>query len=616
MNQKDTNVNIGTMIGCRYILVSLIGQGESTFDYLAKDRNSGGLVRIKIMKDDLMQDLDDIQYFTAEAKAVANFDHPNIVKNIGYGQEEDLPYVVQEYINGSTLKDLIKSRGGLNWRFAIPLAIQIGLAIEYAHHHQVVHKGIRPQNVLITSDLVAKVADFGLTRATGPNSITLENLTIDDSIYYLSPEQIQGNSVDETTDIYSLGILIYEMLTGRVPYDGPTPVTIAIKHLHEPPPLPSSICPDIPPSLNGIIMKCMQKSPDQRYKDVRELVDDLDSFLVEPNGIYGIVTDPTDHNNYTSAIGLNRNEPDYGKLHEFEHAIIVRRRLHRRDLGIAMGIVLIFILSLAIIGLWGWNKFQESMSEPTEEGFKIDDYIGRDLDDVRIQMKKTGIDLMVNYRKSNVLSGVIIDQIPSAGKLIKPGVDNVMIFYVSSGQEMIKIPAYAGQTATVAKAELEQIYGFQVTMQYEYSDIDKDQVIRTLPAAGWSVRKGSDVILYISDGPLSIDMPRLVGKTYQEARKLLEDLNVVIKLSSISGQKITVTNDLSYIIKQNPAPGKTIMVQSVVKLVCGTKLDYFQYFNPTPKPEPTPEPIPMPEPNTVPESTVAPIAEPTPASAN
>ncbi|MDD2440948.1 MAG: protein kinase, partial [Eubacteriales bacterium] len=357
MKSEKHQVPADRIIGGRYRLIRTIGQGGMAQVYLAEDQQAEqALVAVKVLRDDLAQDPEFVRRFATEARAASSLSHPNIVKVLDYGQDGELRYIVQEYVEGSTLKDLIEVRGVLPWQLAVPLAIQIGLALEHAHRNGVVHRDIKPHNILITPDMTAKVTDFGIARAANSATITLTSGVTFGSVHYFSPEQARGSLVGEKSDIYSLGIMLYEMVTGQLPFDGETSVAIAIKHLQEMPRMPSSIQADIPASLDNIIIKCIQKSPDNRYADARELVDELDAFMVDPEGLYGILAGDGDNQANTTAIGLKRPDPSYSKLRDIERAIVERRRSRQRDIAIVVSIILIAVVFFGAIGSWAWDK--------------------------------------------------------------------------------------------------------------------------------------------------------------------------------------------------------------------------------------------------------------------
>ena len=229
----------GTVIGDRYRIIKPIGQGGMASVFLAEDLTYGEGVALKVMRDELTNDPEFVRRFATEARAAASLDHPNIVKVLDYGQDGDVRYIVQEYVQGETLKDMIRREGALDFRLATPLMIQIGLALEHAHQREVIHRDMKPQNILITDDMVAKVTDFGIARASSMNTITLTGGVVMGSVHYFSPEQARGGEVTTRSDLYSLGIIFYEMLTGELPFDGESSVAIAITHLQAFPPAPS-----------------------------------------------------------------------------------------------------------------------------------------------------------------------------------------------------------------------------------------------------------------------------------------------------------------------------------------------------------------------------------------
>ncbi len=610
MNSNRQQVPAGTLIGGRYNIIRPIGQGGMALVYLAGDQLTGGSVAVKIMKDDLTHDQEFIKRFDTEAKAASSLDHANIVKVLGYGQDGELRYIVQEYVEGSTLKDLIQERGALDWTLAVPLAIQIGLALEHAHRRGVVHRDIKPHNILITPDMVAKVTDFGIARAVNSNTITLTSGVTFGSVHYFSPEQARGSLVGEKSDIYSLGIMLYEMVTGRVPFDGDTSVAVAIKHLQEMPPLPSAIRPGIPKSLDNIIMKCIQKSPDNRYQDARELVDELDAFMVEPEGVYGVVANAIDRDGNTTAIGLKRPEPNYGKLREIEKTINDRRRSRQRDMAIVVSIILLSLVFLTAIGVWGWQKIQAGLQNQPDEEFKVENYIGQEWTAVEPVLIKAGVKYKMDFREDDsVAEGIVIDQNPGAGIMIKPGGSTLSIF-VSGGRELITIPDYAGDSYTKAETELSQ--NFVVQKQYDYSEFEKGKVIRTIPAAGKGAPKGSTVTLVISDGLWTVTMPNLVGMTFAAAKEELVKQNLVLgpatsmSLDPVTQLPVEVAEELRYVIKQSQPAGTEIAARSVIGLTYGTQLDYNQFINPTPTPLPSPSPTPTEPPTPTPPETTEP----------
>ncbi len=615
--KSDKQLPAGSLIGGRYSLIRPIGQGGMAKVFLAEDRQAGNsYVAVKILHDELTNDPEFVKRFATEARAASSLDHPNIVKVLDYGQSDGLRYIIQEYVEGQTLSEMIRQQGALPWQTAVPLAIQIGLALEHAHKNGIVHRDIKPHNILITPRMIAKVTDFGIARAANSSTITLTAGVTFGSVHYFSPEQARGSLVGEKSDIYSLGILLYEMVTGQVPFDGETSVAIAIKHLQEMPQLPSALRADLPPNLDDIIIKCIQKSPDNRYETARELVDELDAFMVDPEGIYGVLAGSgSDHSN-TTALGLKRPDANYGKLRDIEQAIVERRRSRQRDIAIIVAIVLVAMAFLAAIGSWTWDKIKDRLeTQPVETVFAVQDYRGRSIDEVLTLFKENEIKYRLEYRDDdNIAEGIIIDQYPPDGIEIRPG-GTTIVLYVSGGQNLITIPDYTGESQTIAKAELEQTYGFTVSVQYEYSDVSKGRIIKTVPAANARAPQGSEVVLFVSEGLPQIVMPDFTGRSLTDAIDELAALNLILgPVQSIkTDPEIDIPANQRIVLKQSPAPKKEVMALTMVTFTYGTQQDYYYFFNPTPIPTPTPEATPTPEPEPSPEpSDTEPEPDPTP----
>ena len=274
-------LNTGTIIAERYEILSKVGTGGMADVYKAKDHKLNRFVAVKVLKPEFREDRTFIRKFKSEAQAAAGLTHPNIVNVFDVGDDEGVYYIVMELIEGITLKEYISKKGKLSVKEATSIAIQVSMGINAAHNHKIVHRDVKPQNIIISTDGKVKVTDFGIARAASSNTISSNVMG---SVHYSSPEQVRGGYSDEKSDIYSLGITIYEMVTGRVPFDGDTTVSIAIKHLQEEMVPPSAYAPDLPYSLEQIIYKCTQKSVDRRYNNMEEVIADLKRSLVDPQG--------------------------------------------------------------------------------------------------------------------------------------------------------------------------------------------------------------------------------------------------------------------------------------------------------------------------------------------
>jgi serine/threonine-protein kinase len=279
----------GQMLGNRYELLEKIGGGGMATVYKAKCHFLNRFVAVKILRPEFTNDEEFIKRFKIEAQAAASLSHPNIVSIYDVGYEGSTDYIVMEYVDGITLKEFLNRRGTLNWREAVDIGIQICSALEHAHRNHIVHRDIKPHNILLTKDGVVKVTDFGIARAVSSATITMAGSTIG-SVHYFSPEQARGGYIDEKSDIYSLGITLYELVTGKLPFDGDTPVAVALKHIQEEPASPISINPDIPIGVNNIIMKAIMKDQNKRYQSAADMLQDLYKVIKDPYGNF-VVTE-------------------------------------------------------------------------------------------------------------------------------------------------------------------------------------------------------------------------------------------------------------------------------------------------------------------------------------
>ena len=417
----------------RYRVIRALGQGGMAFVYLAEDLETGRLVALKVMRDELSDDPEFIRRFATEARAAASLDHPNIVHVLDYGQDGEIRYIVQEYVQGRTLKDMIREHGALNYKLAIPLMIQIGLALEHAHARGVIHRDIKPQNILITDDMVAKVTDFGIARTTNTNTITLTGGVAFGSVHYFSPEQARGGMVTERSDLYSLGIMMYEMLTGVLPFDGESSVAVAIKQLQEMPARPSSIHAGFPKSLDNIIFKAIQKKPEQRYQSAREFVKELDAFMQNPNGRYGVIgPGGRDWNTGTTALGVQTQPSNYRKVREIEQTINKRKKSRYRDTAVVIGIVSITIVLLIVLFTWIYHHLTAENTPSDDGSFVLEDYSGRNIDDVKELLEsryklEENVDYFIDYEPNDVVAGNIFDQTPKGNVRYRKGRDQLRL---------------------------------------------------------------------------------------------------------------------------------------------------------------------------------------------
>ena len=491
----------GMVLDGRYKIVRLIGSGEMANVYLATDMISGIHVAVKIFKPPFSEDEEFIKRFRAEARAVARLSHPNIVRILDVGREGRYRYVVREFIDGVTVRELLARNGRLSWRAAVTIAGQVGLALEAAHQNGIVHRDIKPENILLTSDGTVKVSDFGLARPVLSSTVTTQSAESLGSVRYFSPEQAGGGPVGPGTDIYALGILLFEMVTGSVPFDGDSAVDIAVRHLQEPPPFASSLSPDIPAGLDAIIRKSMQKS-DSRYQSVREMNDELDALLKDPDGVYGVIAETGREGEPSSRLQAILRKPRYNGLGQIEHSIGKRRRSRFKD------DFLVLLMIAALVGLLLGSAYlvqrlvTHNLSGLSEaRPFTVENYVGYPLSDVKVRLTAQNFSsYTIEYRASSEYDpGIVMYQSPNAGAVLSPGSGQENLTrVVSTAEQFVTLADYAGMEQAAAQTDLE-LKGLRVTIRPQANNsIPPGIVLRTEPVAGASLKPGSEVILYVS----------------------------------------------------------------------------------------------------------------------
>ena len=577
----------GMIFAGKYRIVKLIGRGGMANVYLGIDMNTGINVAIKVLKPEYSADEDFIRRFDTEAKSVASLNHSNIVKVFGVGHEGNYRYIVQEYVDGITVKELISQNGHLDWRVAVPIVIQVGLALDYAHQNGIVHRDIKPQNILISRDKIAKITDFGIARAASSTTITMAGGAMG-SVHYFSPEQARGGNVGPASDVYSLGVTLFEMITGRVPFDGDSNVAIAVKHLQETPPVASSLMPGIPAGLDAIINKCMQKSPDKRYATLGMMVGELDSLLVDPNGVYGVITASTKETNTAEQNISFRQDPNYEKISDIERSAESRRRSRMRDNVILALIILCIAAVLIGLGVLVVKSVQNATTVEQNTDYTIKNYVGMNIDNVIEELDKFGVRHREEYKQMDkILPGTVLEQSINEGVTIKLNSPlNVLVLTVASEQEKIILSDYAGldyKDAFKALTSLE----LNVSVRSETTeDVKPDLVIRTEPEAGSQLSKNDPVVIVYAAEPTSSVVPDIKGMTMDKAAQKLLDAVLNYKLYGAE-TVLNLSPDKQYVMLTDPAAGNSIQRNSTIKVYVGTKEDWENGGTPTPTPKMT-----------------------------
>ena len=550
-------VSIGTIIGDRYEILEKVGSGGMADVFRAKCHRLNRYVAIKILKQDYSEDTKFVTKFRGEAQAIAGISHPNIVGIYDVGEENGMYYIVMELVDGITLKKYIEEKGKLSVKEAVGIALQIANGLEAAHSNHIIHRDIKPQNILIARDGTAKVTDFGIAKAASSNTITANAMG---SVHYISPEQARGGYSDEKSDIYSLGVTMYEMLSGTLPFNGESAVAIALAHIQEEAVPLAALDATIPKGISNIVNKCMQKKTELRYSCVADLIADLKMFLQDPSGDYGVIgnlykNDGTifmskdDVNTLRDAsrkgMGPVEQKPEPQEPEEPEEPESnsdvdpkLEKALVFGSIGVAIiiGLVILYMVG-RVLGFWGSAKPESNSgsssttasetakpgSDTSGDEITLEDYANKIKDYVETDLSNYDITCTVTEEASDEIEkGYVIRTSPAAGSTVAKGGKVELI--VSSGVEQVSIPDTTGDTITDAYQTLND-KGFKVKQGEDvYSSQAIGKVAYTKPAAGKKVDKGATITIYPSKGEETkyVKVPNLLGMTRSQAKSALE----------------------------------------------------------------------------------------------
>lgn len=595
--KADNNNGIieeGYIISEKYEIVKLIGKGGMADVYLAKDISSGQKVAVKVLKQELNNDSEFIRRFDAEAQTVASLSHPSIVNVFDVGKEERFRYIVLEYIDGISLKELIEKNESLDYEVAVPIAIQIGLALENAHRTGIIHRDIKPHNILITSNFVAKVTDFGIARTISSNTVTLSGKNTMGSVHYFSPEQARGGIVGEQSDIYSLGVVLYEMLTGTLPFNGETPVSVALKHIQNKIVPPSKINPEIPEGLSKIVVKCMQKSCELRYKTARDLVDELDAFMVDPQGDYGYI-DRSEDTKKTSVVKAMDKDSNFRKLKEVEHAEKEVKVSKIKERIIVVFAVLFIAGAITVAVYYAIEWIKQQIATPVQNEYIVENFIGMEIEQAITRLERENINYNISYEENETVpQGIVFYQSIQQGLVLRPGGASSISLKVSSGKDTVKLEDYTGRNYRLVQNEITQILGLSVVIEKELSgEYGKDIIIGTIPEGGNDVPKGSQVILIVSEGLMDVEVPDILGMQKEQAYELIEENHLTILSEAFLGSDPNLPEEDEYIIGVEPLPGTVVRALTGLIISLGSYEDYENSLLPVPTPTPVPETSPQ-----------------------
>ena len=628
-------VKPGMFISERYEIIEKVGSGGMADVYRAKCHRLNRYVGIKILKPEFSADKNLVTKFRAEAQSAAGLSHPNIVSVYDVGDDGDLHYIVMELVEGITLKKFIEKKGKLEIKEAIGIAIQIAQGLEAAHDNHIVHRDIKPQNIIISREGKVKVADFGIAKAATTNTVTQNAVG---SVHYLSPEQARGGYSDEKSDIYSLGVTMYEMLCGKVPFAGDNTVSVALSHIqYEPVPV-KEVNPAVPFSVDMIVQKCMQKRPENRYLSASELIVDLKRSVMNPEGDFvritaGVVSDSPTKNMTKDELAVIKSAAKSPvtryEANQQANAQVLREEEEELDSSDSKWDKTILIASIAVIligmgailfavfkfiDVWGTGKATPTPGDLTQklegtpvptatpyvplETTRLQNVVGRKLEDAKKVLYKqserfTILDGEWDY-SDEYEAGVVIYQYPAAN--VDVALDEEISLVVSAGPEMLRVPDYHVWNYTEARVQAEN--DFKVRIEFENSDVQENYVIRTIPDRDELLAKGGELVLVVSRGQKVELMPNLLGMTLDGAKASLEEKGFVVGDVRYEGSP---TYAEGLVIYQSESADNVIPYGTTVYLTVSNGI-----VDVTPTPTPTPTSTPTPTPTPVPVATQAP----------
>lgn len=580
------------VLGKRYEILKKIGAGGMADVYKGKDHMLNRYVAIKILKKEFREDESFVKKFRSEAQAAAGLLNPNIVNVYDVGMDRGLYYMVMELVEGITLKEYIQKKGRLSSKEVISIAIQMCNGIGAAHKRQIVHRDIKPQNVIISTDGKVKVTDFGIAKATTSNTVTT---SVMGSVHYISPEQARGGYVDAKSDIYSVGITMFEMVTGEMPFDGDSAVEVAMKHIQQEIDLPSDYVPNIPYSLEQIILKCTQKNSERRYSDVAELIQDLKHSLVDPDGDFveieplrtanTVIMTETDldrirdsydeyDDEYDDDDEYGEEDDEYDDEEDDEYdskrrgSDEVNPRMNKiiKIMTIVVAIIIVLVIGLVGAQAMGIFKFGSGITAEEDGGIKVPNVVGEKEADAIAILEEAGFeyDIVAREESTKYEAGCVMAQTPEGEERAKKkSVVELTISNKLVGEELV-VPDVSGldEDAAVKKLKSE---GFEnIQSEAVYSEEEQGTVIETTPKAKTKATKDTEIIIKVSKGPEKINVPEVTGKSENDAKAELTAAGLTV--SSVETE-YNESVESGKVISQDPKGGKKVESGTSVKLV-------------------------------------------------
>ncbi len=604
----------GTFVADRYEIIGKIGSGGMSDVYKAKDHKLNRFIAVKVLKQEFSENANFVSKFRIEAQAAAGLMHPNIVNVYDVGEESENHYIVMELVEGITLKKYIEKKARLSVKEAVSIAIQVSMGIESAHNNHIIHRDIKPQNIIISKEGKVKVTDFGIAKAATSNTITSNVMG---SVHYTSPEQARGGYSDEKSDIYSLGITMFEMLTGRVPFNGETTVAIAIKHIQEPLPSPREYIPEIPVSVEQIVHKCCQKSPDRRYQTMGDLVIDLKQSLINPDEDFVKIVNPDEEastrmitdkdmvqikrqsnrrDSMDEALRLKKDvrrkyqeEEEYEEeepMDEEEEADMDEdvdedeeeydSKMERITTVLAVvaalliGCIVLFLVgrTLGILPFGKDGADQEQSTEGASDSGQVEmpKVVARQLEEVKAELLGLGLMPEINYRETDEFeAGLVLECNIGIGQMVDSKSDIVLT--VSAGASGVEVPDVVGMSTAQGVSNLEQ-KGFVVNRTESYDTaVAKGDIISQSPEGGAKAPSGSAVTIRISQGAEDnkVRVPNLIGISEMDAMASITESGLVVgSVTEVTNEDASLSGLVcyqSYSVGSYVEPGTAIDLQ-------------------------------------------------------
>lgn len=533
---------IGTVLDSRYEIKELIGSGGMANVYQALDREENRIVAVKILREEFARNEEFVRRFKNESKAIALLSHENIVKIYDVGFTDSIQYIVMEYLSGITLKDYINQQKVVDWKEACYFTLQILKGLQHAHSKGIVHRDIKPHNIMLLQDGAIKITDFGIARFARSEAATMTDHAIG-SVHYISPEQARGENTDARTDIYSVGVMLFEMLTGQLPFEADTPVSVALKQIQNEPDKLCTLNPDIPKGLEDITMRAMQKNARMRYESAQAMLEELERFLQDPE--HFVPKQPEGDSEVKNA----RKEPAKGK----KKGQPVRRPLP--VIPILTGIAAAFVLA-TVLFIVGMLRINNPFQSPDD--VRVPNLIGLTYESVKeneTYLENFNIQVEETSFQEGVEEGAIYHQEPKEGRVVKKG--SIITIKVSGGTQSMSVEDYSGQDSAAVYARLEELGLKYEEQQVNHPSIGAGKVVKTDPPVGGTINAGETIVVYVSMGSTTkqVEVPDVKGLTVEEAKEKLGEAGLKI------GDRETVTDAKEAkgkIIEQSPESGSMI----------------------------------------------------------